>query len=204
MHYYIKFHDRVLTIKSDKDSTTIIKSLNALKQQFFDSLDQKRLSELDHNIENLHLDQLPVFDTLSELGQKYAKAIDRFEKRRITLKLQKIIRIEAADEISKAIKGQHLESPSEKSVHKLISYRLDSHHLPTAIVSDHATPEIIATAKQVLSRPLTNQEKEDILHGPRWQVIYFTADYDDELISYVTHHSDWQIAHDTALLPEVN
>lgn len=204
MHYYVKFHDRVLTIESDKDSTTVIKSLNALKQQFFDSLDQKRLSELDHNIENLHLNQLPVFDTLSELGQKYTKAIDRFEKRRITLKLQKIIKLEATNEVLKAIKSQHLESPSEESVHKLISYRLDSHHLPTAIVSDHATPEIIATAKQVLSRPLTNQEKEDILHGPRWQVIYFTADYDDELISYVTHHSDWQIAHETALLPEVN
>lgn len=204
MHYYIKFHDRVLTIKSDQDSTTVIKSLNTLKRQFFDNLDQQRLNELNHNIENLHLDQLSVFDNLSELGQKYTKAIDRFEKRRITLKLQKIIKIEATDEVLKAIKSQHLESPSEESIHKLISYRLDSHHLPTAIVSNHATPEIIATAKQVLSRPLTNQEKEDILHDPRWQIIYFTTDYDDELISYITHHSDWQIAHDTALLPEVN
>lgn len=48
------------------------------------------------------------------------------------------------------------------------------------------------------------KKKEDILHGPRWQVIYFTTDYDDKLISYITHHSNWQIAHDTALLPEVN
>lgn len=204
MHYYVKFHDRILTTKSDQDSTTVIKNLNALKRQFFDSLDQQRLNELNRNIENLHLDQLSVFDNLSELGQKYAKAIDRFEKRRITLKLQKIIRIEAIDEISKAIKSQHLKPSSEESVRKLISYRLDNHHLPTAIVSDHATPEIIATAKQVLSRPLTNQEKEDILHGPRRQVIYFTTDYEDELVSYITHHSDWQIAHDTALLPEVN